>query len=309
MNNPRIEQSIFTRGAVDLSALAARATPAPAAASPSSTPPAPEPGVPAFTDPTAREGLVVEVTEANFQETVERSMTMPVVLNFGMLRADESRAYSATLARLNAEDGGDWLLANVDVDANPRIAQALRVQQVPMVYALVGGQPIDAQVGVLPEHHLRQWLDAIRKAAGLEVAVAEDPRLAAADDLLMNGDLDAAEAAYRKILNESPAEESAQAGLAQVGLYRRLQGVDPATALAAAAAAPDDIAKQSLAADVEVISGEADKAYLRLVDLIKRSAGPDKDAVRKHLIELFAIAGPDDPAVAAARKALASALF
>lgn len=310
MNNPRIEQSIFTRGAVDLSALASRPTTPPAAALP---PPdsAPEAttDVPAFRDPGAGGGLVIEITEANFQETVERSLTMPVVLNFAAQWAEPSQELTPLLTKLNAEDAGEWLLANVDVDANPRIAQALRVQSVPMVYALVGGQPLDAFAGALPEAQLRQWIDAVRKAAGQEVEVPEDPRLRAADELLMNGELDEAEAAYTRILNESPAEESAQAGLAQVGLYRRLQGVDPGQALAEAAAAPDDLEKQGLAADVEVISGQAERAYLRLVDLIKRSSGPDRDAIRKHLVELFTIAGPDDPAVAAARKALASALF
>jgi len=125
----------------------------------------------------------------------------------------------------------------------------------------------------------------------------------------MMGDLDAAEQAYRKILNESPADAAAEAGLAQVGLARRVQGVQPATALAAAQAAPDDIAAQLLAADVEVLSGQAEQAYQRLIGLIRRSAGDDRDTVRKHLVSLFTVAGPDDPAVAKARRALASALF
>jgi putative thioredoxin len=162
---------------------------------------------------------------------------------------------------------------------------------------------------VLPEHQIKQYVDAVLKAGGVSVEPAADPRLDAADDALMVGDLDAAEAAYRKILAESPTDAAAESGLAQVDLYRRVDGADPAAGLAKAAAAPDDLDAQRLAADIEVLSGEADKAYARLVALIKRTSGDDRDAVRKHLLSLFAVAGPDDPAVAAARRALASALF
>jgi putative thioredoxin len=178
-----------------------------------------------------------------------------------------------------------------------------------MVYAVVGGQPVDTFTGVVPEAQLRQWIGAVLKAGGLDVAEPEDPRLEAADDALMTGDLDAAEQAYRKILAESPADAAAEAGLAQVGLARRVQGSDPARALADAQARPDDLDAQLLAADVEVLMGEADKAYQRLVDLIRRTAGDERETVRKHLVSLFTIAGPDDPAVSGARRALASALF
>jgi putative thioredoxin len=125
----------------------------------------------------------------------------------------------------------------------------------------------------------------------------------------MTGDLDEAEAAYRKILAESPADAAAESGLAQVELYRRITGVDAAKALANATASPDDIAAQELAADIEVLSGQAPEAYARLVSLVRRTSGEEREAVRKHLLSLFSVAGPEDPAVASARRALASALF
>ena len=118
------------------------------------------------------------------------------------------------------------------------------------------------------------------KAGGVEVETPADPRLESADDALMVGDLDAAEAAYKKILFEAPADAAAEAGLAQVGLFRRVQGVDAAKALTDASAAADDIPAQLLAADVEVLGGEADRAYKRLVDLVRRSVGDDKETVR-----------------------------
>jgi putative thioredoxin len=253
---------------------------------------------------------IIEVTEANFQTTVlERSLATPVILDFWAEWCEPCKQLSPVLEKLAAEGGGTWILGKVDVDTNPRLAQALRVQGIPMVVAVVGGQLVEGFTGVLPEAQIRQYVDAVLKAGGVAVTPHEDPRLDAADDALMTGDLDEAEAAYRKILAESPQDHAAESGLAQVELYRRVSAVDPAAAMAKAAADPDDLAAQQLAADIEVLSGQAPEAYERLVALVKRTGGDDRDAVRRHLLSLFSVAGPDDPAVSAARRALARALF
>ena len=298
--------SIFTRGAVDLGALR-----------PAAPPPQPAgagngvgqggPGVPAA----AGGGVtVIDVSEATFQsEVLERSLRTPVVIDLWADWCQPCKQLSPVLEKLAAEGGGSWVLAKIDVDANPRIAQALRVQGIPMVMVAVGGQLMEGFTGVLPEAQVRQFIDAVLKAGGVQVEPADDSRFTAADDALMVGDLDAAEQAFKKILNETPNEPAAEAGLAQVGLMRRVEGVDPRQVLAAAAKAPDDVAAQTLAADVEVLSGQAEAAYKRLVDLVRRTTGDDRDAARKHLVSLFTVAGPDDPAVATARRALASALF
>jgi len=316
MSEPRSTPSIFTRGAVDLSGLSRPPASARPAASPEAAgPPAPAPGAPAGPGaPGAPAGIggaiVIDVSEATFQtEVLERSLTTPVVIDFWAAWCEPCKQLSPVLEKLAVEANGAWVLAKVDVDANPRLAQMFRVQGIPMVFAVAGGQPVDAFTGVLPEAQLRQWLDAVLRASGVEVEVPADPRLENADDALMSGDFDEAERAYKKILAESPADAAAEAGLAQVGLMRRVQGVDPAAVMAAAAQAPDDIAAQSLAADIEVLSGLAEAAYRRLVDLVRRTAGAERESVRQHLVSLFTVAGPDDPAVVAARRALASALF
>jgi len=325
MSDPRSTPSIFTRGAVDLSGLSrppASARPAaspeaagPSAPAPGGDPAATRPGAPAGPGaPGAPGGIggatIIDVSEATFQtEVLERSLTTPVVIDFWAAWCEPCKQLSPVLEKLAVEANGAWVLAKVDVDANPRLAQMFRVQGIPMVFAVAGGQPVDAFTGVLPEAQLRQWLDAVLRASGVEVEVPADPRLENADDALMSGDFDEAERAYRKILAESPADAAAEAGLAQVGLMRRVQGVDPAAVLAAAAQAPDDVAAQSLAADIEVLSGLAEAAYRRLVDLVRRTAGAERESVRQHLVSLFTVAGPDDPAVVAARRALASALF
>ena len=316
MSDPRSTPSIFTRGAVDLSGLSRPPASARPAASPEAAgPPAPAPGAPAGPGaPGAPAGIggatIIDVSEATFQtEVLERSLTTPVVIDFWAAWCEPCKQLSPVLEKLAVEANGAWVLAKVDVDANPRLAQMFRVQGIPMVFAVAGGQPVDAFTGVLPEAQLRQWLDAVLRASGVEVEVPADPRMENADDALMSGDFDEAERAYKKILAESPADAAAEAGLAQVGLMRRVQGVDPAAVMAAAAQAPDDIAAQSLAADIEVLSGLAEAAYRRLVDLVRRTAGAERESVRQHLVSLFTVAGPDDPAVVAARRALASALF
>ena len=322
MSDPRTTPSIFTRGAVDLSALRSPASSSAAPSRPATSRPAgngptgpaptsaPAGEAPAAGFPGGAPEAIIEVTEANFQSTVlERSLSTPVILDFWAEWCEPCKQLSPVLERLAQAGGGSWVLGKVDVDANPRLAQALRVQGIPMVVAVVGGQLVEGFTGVLPEHQVKQYVDAVLKAGGVAVEAPVDPRLDAADDALMVGDLEAAEAAYKKILAESPTDAAAESGLAQVDLYRRVDGADPAAALAAAAANPDDLDAQRLAADIEVLSGQADKAYERLVGLVKRMSGDDRDAVRKHLLSLFSVAGPDDPAVATARRQLASALF
>jgi putative thioredoxin len=311
MSSPRSTPSIFTRGAVDLGALRPGTPPAGPAASPPSR--AGSAAGPPGTAPRAQQGqgvVVIDVTEATFQaEVLERSLTTPVIVDFWAEWCAPCKQLSPVLEKLAIEGAGSWVLAKVDVDANQRLAEMFRVQGIPMVFAIVGGQPIDAFSGVVPEGQLRQWVGAVLAAAGAPMEQPEDPRLSGADDALMSGDLDAAERAYRKILAETPGDAAAEAGLAQVGLLKRTTGVDPAAVLAAAAAAPQDVAAQSLAADVEVLSGQADRAYSRLVEVVRRTAGEEREAARAHLLSLFAVAAPDDPAVTKARRALASALF
>jgi putative thioredoxin len=315
-----MSQSFNPYGAVDLSSLAPRSTPA------GTTGQSPN-GAAAATG-----GVVVDVTEADFQTSViDMSMTVPVVIDFWADWCGPCKQLSPILERLAHSDGGTWVLAKIDADANPRLTQAFQVQGIPAVFAVVKGQPIPLFQGALPEPEVRRFLDELLRVAaenGVNGRVeagegeagegeaepaaeepAEDPRYEEAYDAIERGDLDAAAAAYRALLDQSPADPDAKAGLGQVDLLRRTKDLDGTEVRARAAEHPDDVAAQTAAADLELLSGNVEDAFGRLVELVRRTSGDDRDAARAHLVELFELVGNDDDRVAKARTALANALF
>jgi putative thioredoxin len=230
MSDPRTTPSIFTRGAVDLGALREQAAAQQAAAARQAAAEQAAQQAGGANGATAVPGpggvVIVDVTEATFQaEVVERSLTVPVVIDFWAEWCGPCKQLSPVLEKLAREFDGAWVLAKIDVDANQAIAQAFRVQGIPMVVAVVGGRPVDAFTGVVPESQLRPWLEALLRAAGSDAAAPEDPDLLAADDLLADGDLDGAERAYKKILSDRPAETAAESGLAQIGLSAGCRGL------------------------------------------------------------------------------------
>lgn len=304
-------QNFSAAGAVDLSALAARAQ----------APAAPAGGGSASS-------LVIDVSEQTFEaEVLETSMSVPVVVDFWADWCQPCKQLSPILEKLAAEYAGRFVLAKIDTEANQRLAQAAQVQSIPMVVGVLKGQVVPLFMGALPEDEVRRYLDELLKVAEAngvtgaveagEPATAEDlqdeppadPRYAAADDALARGDLDAAVAAYQQVLANAPGDEVATAGVARAKLLRRTQDLDIKTVRTAAAEQPDDVAAQCQAADLDVYAGNVDDGFDRLIAAVKRFRGDERDAARQHLLELFDAVGTKDPRVAKARRGLANALF
>jgi putative thioredoxin len=219
------------------------------------------------------------------------------------------------LERLAAEGGGSWVLAKIDVDANPALAQALRVQGIPAVKAVWQGQLVAEFTGAIPEDQAAQFVtELVNVTTGGALPgdgaapEPEDPRMDAAEAALERGDLAAAEQAYQEILATQPDHPDAGIALRQVQLFRRAEEAGP-DALAAAESAPDDVDAQLRAADVLLGTGDVEGAFDRLIDVVRRTSGDDRDKARTHLVELFTLVGDADPRVGAARRKLSAALF
>ncbi|WP_167479047.1 tetratricopeptide repeat protein [Nocardia arthritidis] len=256
------------------------------------------------------------VGEADFEAKVlRRSLQVPVVVVLYSQRSPGSVELVRTLERLVEADGGTWDLATVEAEANMRIAQALRVQGIPTVIAIAGGQPLADFEGAQPEPQVRQWLNAVVDAVAgkLEGGAptpepTEDPRFVAAEEALERGDLAGAEAAYEAVIAAEPNNEEAKNALRQLRFLARAQEV-PESAVAAADADPANLDAALEAADVEVLNQRPEAAFDRLIALIKRTSGDDRTQVRTRLLELFELFDKAEPFVVAARRKLATALY
>ena len=300
-------------GAVDLAAVKARSEAAARAAS---------------APPTARDAAIIDVSETDFQaEVLDRSYQVPVLINVTAVNSPASAQLTPTLEKLAGEGAGAFVLANLDVDANPRMAQALQVQSIPAVFAVIAGQLVPGFTGALPEAQVREFVAAVLDAgaqSGLTPAAPDaqagddvqpvapeppsDPRFDAAETALDAGDYPGAIAGFQAILDAEPANVDAALALRQTRFLQRLENA-PADAVAAAAAAPADVAAQLAAADQEVASDQAAEALDRLIAMVPRVFGDEREQVRDRVLDYFELLGPDDERVPPARRRLASALF
>ncbi len=304
------------RGAVDLSSLKRPASPAGQTG-----------GAPGQAPASSPSGLVVEGSDATIRDVIASSTRHPVVLVLWSPRLPQSSDFVETVAGLAERYAGAFQLVTVNVDTNPAVLQAFQVQAVPVSFALVQGQPVPLFEGVQPEAQVAAVIDQVLQLAqqhgvtgrveGAPVADAAEPAPEPplpplhqkAFDAIEADDLETAAAAYQEALAQNPADADAKLGLAQVGLMQRTRGADLAAARAAAAAAPTDVDAQILVADLDLLGGHVEDAFLRLIDTVRVTTDADRNKAREHLVELFEVVGTTDERVAKARKSLMSALF
>ncbi len=312
MTDPALPATL--RGAVDLSSLRNR------------------PAEPAQAAGAAGEGaapLVFDATDDSFPTVLELSRTVPVVVDLWAEWCGPCKQLSPALEKVVRELEGRLVLAKVDVDANPQLAQAFRAQSIPMVVALVAGQPVPLFTGAVPEQQIREVFAQLLQLAAqngvtgsVPVGPGDDapadeeraepplpPHHAEAFAAIEAGDYPTAIAAYERALAENPRDEDAKAGLAQVRLLDRVKDADLQVARDAAAAAPTDVDAQFAVADLDVAGGHVEDAFARLLDLFQSLPSDERAPVRERLLELFGLIGDADPRVLAARGRLASLLF
>ncbi|UMG92994.1 tetratricopeptide repeat protein [Nocardioides sp. TF02-7] len=300
-------QQPFARGAIDLSALKNRPSQPAAGAGGAGAAGPGGPGGPGASAGGAVSPYAVTVDEQNFQQVLQASTTAPVVLVFhSPSQAPESTTMANDVADLVGQYDGRFLAALVDVDAAPQIAQAIAQASqlpqlpVPLLMIFLDGrpatQPIPGMVGREELSALFNQLGQQLTAQGItgrhqpmtagpatgddDESAALDPRYAPAQDALEAGDIDRAVAEYQKLADANPADAEAAAGLAMAKVLQRTRGVDLNAAREAAAAAPDDVDAQIMVADLDLLGGHVDDAFARLVELVRRTSGKERDRAR-----------------------------
>jgi putative thioredoxin len=258
-------------------------------------------------------GLEVSVENLS-TEILPLSLVRPVIVLMWSTRSPESVEMLKTLGKLETDYKAAFSLARVDIDASPEVAQAFQTKSIPYAVAIIAEQMVPLFEQTYPEAQVKMVLDKVLTLAseqGVGQAPEEqiEPEEIEAMNALEIGDYVAAEAAYKKWLSRKPAESLAKLGLAQTQLLIRTQLLDLNTVISQSKAAPADIELHIKAADVEIVNGDVEAAFTRLLTAIKVSSGDDRTQLKNHLLELFALVDPSDPRLNAARKELASALF
>ena len=256
-----------------------------------------------------------QVTAANLaSDFVSLSKTTVVILLCWSSRNPESLTVLEILGKLQVGDGDKWVLGSVNVDAEAQVATALQVRTIPYAVALVAEQIIPLFEQSYPETQIRAVVDkvlsiAAEQGVGAPVEEVMEPEEEEAFAALEVADYPTAEAAYKKLLDRRPNDVYAKLGLAQTQLLIRTKGLNLEFIAKQALAEPKNLNLQIQWADSEMVAGDVEGAFNRLLQCVRDFDGDEQARAKSHLLELFLLVDPADARLVKARSALASALF
>lgn len=303
-------------GAVDLEALKHQVTAEPGQAG----------GAP------AAGGYVIDTTENTFQAMVQTSATFPILLLLWLPTDDRLFPMAKTLGDAVNAMNGQLQLSRIDVASFPAVAQAFGIQGAPALFALINGRPMPLLQGVPSDQEMQQIVDEVlpkivqvAQQAGVTGTApysgdpdAEQtpspeqtvpPEHEQAHRLAMEGDYAGAAAAYDKVLEADPNDALAARERAKALLLARSADADVREVRAAAADHPEDVDAQMAVADIDMIGGQIQDAFDRLLDYLAAGHRDQMETVRVRLLEYFAIPDPSDERLKRARRRLATLLY
>src|SRR5579875_2539645 len=288
------------------------------------------------TPATGTASAVKEGSTATFMaDVIDASAEAAVIVDFWAPWCGPCKQLGPALEKAVQDSKGAVRLVKINVDENPELAQQMRIQSIPAVYAFKDGRPVDGFVGALPESQVKQFVQRLAALGGGAASpVAE--ALALAKEANAAGDAARAVNIWTQVLQHEPQNLEAIVGLARAALAKK----DTARAKALIARVP---AEQANHADVAAVgrkaagqigalearlaadpkdhqarldlavalfgAGEREKAIDHLFEIIKRDRAWNEDAARKQLLKFFEAIGLSDPLTVAARRRLSSILF